>query len=140
MSDDEIILADEDEMLNAEGNCFIVAADTLGEHMQDDNEWFIVHALVQHPDTKKYHWHAWNEYEANLKVPYTNQEGAIEIMPVTVTTVIDRSNGREVDMPAALYYAIGRITAARRYNAQEAGEAMFVQQHYGPWHEEFFDE
>ena len=44
MSGDKIEMVSEEAMLEAEGDCFVVAADVLGLHQDDEEEWFIVHA------------------------------------------------------------------------------------------------
>ncbi len=47
--------------------------------------------------------------------------------------VIDKSNGLDVYMPAAVYYGIGRISNVRRYKQFEAIYFMTELGHYGPW-------
>ena len=49
--------------------------------------------------------------------------------------VVDLSNGRELRMPAALYYAIGRIdsTECRRYTLADVRRHVSDTEHSGPW-------
>lgn len=52
-------------------------------------------------------------------------------------TVIDRSNGSDLELPQSLYYAIGAIDPeeVKRYTAHEAILFMLETEHYGPWEE-----
>jgi hypothetical protein len=53
------------------------------------------------------------------------------------TVVIDRSNGLDVTMPRAVYYAIGQIdeTEVDRYTADEVRRLIVDTGHWGPWDE-----
>ena len=51
-------------------------------------------------------------------------------------TVIDKSNGRDIIMPRAVYYAIGgvdRIGNVWEYTRVEAVEKILEWEHWGPW-------
>jgi len=51
-------------------------------------------------------------------------------------TVIDRSNGRDIRMPKAIYYALGaidQIDNVRVYTPDQARERMLRYEHFGPW-------
>ncbi len=50
-------------------------------------------------------------------------------------TVIDRSNNRDIKLPAVFYYALGNINKRKtcRYTEKEAREKMLEFKHYGPW-------
>jgi hypothetical protein len=51
-------------------------------------------------------------------------------------TVIDKSNGRNLELPAALYYFMGRINDignTHRYPWEEARRMILDYQHWGPW-------
>lgn len=48
-------------------------------------------------------------------------------------TVLDHSNGRELEMPAPVYRAIGRARDLRRYSPEEARALALRTGHYGPW-------
>jgi hypothetical protein len=99
------------------GDCFIVAADL----MLRDARLTVVHGKPTGRGGEAkglVYWHAWCETDDGI--------------------VIDRSNGREVEMPVGVYYMIGRINAheCRRYSAEEAVEMMRTYKHYGPWDDE----
>ena len=50
--------------------------------------------------------------------------------------VIDTSNGRNIRMPRAVYFAIGRIDEIGNYieyTFKEAADKMVETRHYGPW-------
>ena len=51
-------------------------------------------------------------------------------------TVIDRSNGRDIRMPRAIYYALGAIDMignTHEYTAEETVRKMVDVGTYGPW-------
>ena len=51
-------------------------------------------------------------------------------------TVIDVSNGRDIKMPKALYYAIGgidQIGNMKRYTAEEFRKKVMKTENWGPW-------
>jgi hypothetical protein len=52
--------------------------------------------------------------------------------------VLDHSNGREIHLPAAVYYELGDIDPASvvRYDASEARRKLIEFEHYGPWGED----
>lgn len=54
------------------------------------------------------------------------------------TLVIDRSNGLDVTMSRAAYYAIGRIVEddVVRYRQNEVLDHILDDGHWGPWHDE----
>ena len=58
-----------------------------------------------------------------------------ERMPEMNVTVYDYSNGREIEVPAALYYGLGNIEKSenRYYDYQEALKVSNKFGHYGPW-------
>lgn len=47
--------------------------------------------------------------------------------------VIDKSNGRDVRMPKAAYYALGDIRRTARYTAKEFRQRVLRYKHWGPW-------
>lgn len=49
---------------------------------------------------------------------------------------LDLTNGRKLDLPQRLYYALGKINAddVQRYDWERARAALIGQGHYGPWH------
>jgi len=49
------------------------------------------------------------------------------------STAIDVSNGRNINMPKPLYYAIGRIGKTIRYTPEQMREKILKHKHFGPW-------
>lgn len=50
--------------------------------------------------------------------------------------VIDRSNGRNVQMPQPVYYAVGHINDignTHEYSWEEARQYILEYEHWGPW-------
>ena len=105
------------------GDCFIVA----GHMVMDDDDLTLVHGLAvgQGPIEGVMHWHAWVERSSRFPMPDGRH--------VDLTVVVDRSNGKDVEMPAALYYKIGRVGETRRYTPTEARVEMLRHEHWGPW-------
>jgi len=70
--------------------------------------------------------HAWIEVAQTVEV---------EGREVEIATVIDVANGRHLEMPKALYYAVGRIDPSEcfRYTRDEALAMLGAFRHYGPW-------
>ena len=49
-------------------------------------------------------------------------------------TVIDKSNGRDVQMPKAAYYALGQIgDNLHEYTYEEFRRKILEYEHWGPW-------
>ena len=50
-------------------------------------------------------------------------------------TVIDMSQGRDIRMPKALYYALGNINPSNtfRYTPEEMNKKLLEFKHWGPW-------
>ena len=98
------------------GDCYIVAAHLVVEDFT--GELVLVHGwpTLQCPPFERY-GHAWVETPDGL--------------------VIDRSNGRVVTMPAAVYYALGCIEQEEcaRYTREETLARLLEHEHYGPWEE-----
>lgn len=49
--------------------------------------------------------------------------------------VLDHSNGRQIELPAALYYAVGNIDGrtVERYDIHALRRRMVRFKHFGPW-------
>jgi len=79
------------------------------------NDIFLVHGEVtgQSPIEGVKYGHAWVE--------------------IGDSTVIDNSNGRNIEMPKALYYALGRIERTIRYTPEQTREMVLKYSHWGPW-------
>jgi hypothetical protein len=113
---------------DATGDCFIVAAKLValaGEYP----DAFICHGMVTHAETGR-HAHAWIERHRTFTHPDWEA-------PIPTVDVIDRSNGNNAALPAALYYKLGAIDpdTVRRYDRTTAIERMLATGHYGPWTE-----
>ena len=103
---------------NKNGNCFSAA----GRYMMDTHfidpipNSILVHGIVtgQGPINGIRFLHAWVEKE---------------------NTVIDRSNGRDLNVPKDFYYVLGHINAEEtvRYTYEEATKKMRETGHFGPW-------
>ena len=51
-------------------------------------------------------------------------------------TVVDKSNGRDLQMPQMIYYAVGqidRINNIHEYSWEEVREKILDYGHWGPW-------
>jgi hypothetical protein len=48
-------------------------------------------------------------------------------------SVIDRSNGQNIQMPKDAYYLLGKISNYHVYTPEEARDKMMEHGHYGPW-------
>lgn len=74
------------------------------------------------------YWHAWVERTDELLM--MNHEE-----PITITTAIDRSNDKDITMPAVMYRKIGRMEEDDifTYTGEEARVMMLEFKHYGPW-------
>lgn len=108
------------------GDCFSVAA-----HLVEDNpDYVLCHGEpigTGKANKGKRFGHAWVEYADN--------EITLSGRTIRFTTVIDKANGHNIELPAELYYAFGRIDpdTVRRYTREEAAAEMLRHGHYGPW-------
>lgn len=109
------------------GDCFPVAGRIV---LDGDDGLRLVHGIAtgQGPIDGVRHWHAWVERTDHLPLP-DGRSTHIEM-------VIDRSNGKEIEMPVVLYYRFGQITDVRTYTREQAAVLMVRHKHWGPWHEE----
>ena len=50
-------------------------------------------------------------------------------------TVLDHSNGKKLEIPTKVYYALGRVDPAecKYYSPKEAARFMSEEEHWGPW-------
>ena len=70
-----------------------------------------------------------------------NGQGALEGMRYghcwveSRDTVLDHSNGRKLEIPTQVYYALGRVNPkeCKYYTAEEAAKFMVDEGHWGPW-------
>ena len=110
--------------MRANGNCYRNAFERL---LYDGDGWTLVHGEVTGTGgfaKDKRFGHAWLEREE-------------EVPGGTWLRVSDHSNGREVEMPAAMYYGIGNILdepgKLYRYTKEEALTLSLSTGHYGSW-------
>jgi hypothetical protein len=99
---------------NRHGDCYSAAGKYILDHPHKPDLFFLVHGIVtgQGPIAGIKYGHAWVE------------EGDL---------VIEVSNGRNLRLPKAVYYALGQIEKTIRYSATEAVKKMLSSHHFGPW-------
>jgi hypothetical protein len=105
------------------GDCYQAAGVYLMDRaMFQGVEVTLVHGYptLRRPPWKKY-GHAWVEYEVDGQ-----------------TMVKDIANGRDIEMPACLYYSLGNIDPAecRRYSYADLKRWVLELEHWGPWEKE----
>lgn len=96
------------------GDCFQAAARILidGEFGE---EAVLVHGLplgTGKLNAGERYWHAWVECGDR---------------------VVDRSAGKDLNVPREWYYQLGQIETTWRYTRQEAGQLMITRKNWGPW-------
>ena len=101
------------------GDCFEAAYKKLYEVFREHPEAKLVHAIVtgQGPIKGVQHGHAWVEIG---------------------NTVLDYSNGRTIEMPKQIYYAVGNVDPSnsdeyKTYDFKEMADISMDQGTYGPW-------
>jgi len=101
---------------NRDGDCYAAAANYVIDNaiLRGNKNLMLVHGDVtgQGPIAGIIYGHAWVE-DGNM--------------------VIDVSNGRNIQLPKFLYYAIGRISNTVSYTAKEVQEKLLETKKYGPW-------
>jgi hypothetical protein len=110
------------------GDCFIVAY----RLVRDDDDLILCHGIVADVDNViGPHWHAWVEQERTFEHEQLSH-------PVVVRTCIDRSNGNDMELPAEMYYKVGRVEreTVLRYTHDEAALLALTHEQYGPWEEQ----
>lgn len=109
--------------VKVDGDCFQAAAAALADAPPDA---MLVHGEVQHATIPHLRYtHAWIEYE--VPMPDGN----------SLWMVRDTANGKDITVPAVLYYGLGQIDDAPgklcRYTREQASRKMLQTGHYGPW-------
>ena len=109
----------DDQFESPVGDCFEAAYKKLYEVFREHPEAKLVHAIVtgQGPIKGVQHGHAWVEIG---------------------DTVLDYSNGRTIEMPKQIYYAVGNIDPSnsnkyKTYSFKEMADISMDQGTYGPW-------
>lgn len=104
------------------GDCYPVAT----RLVQDHPDWRVVHATVmgQGPIAGLWHGHAWCECDVE-----------VEMLGLSITYAVDRSNGKDLMLPASLYRSIGKARDVFVYTHDEVLALMLMHEHHGPWHE-----
>lgn len=95
------------------GDCFVAAGRYIMEHLSEEG-LVLVHGIAtgRGPIAGIQFAHAWLE------------KGE---------TVIDVSNNRHIEMPKAVYYALGNISTTFKYTWEEANKKMLETKKWGPW-------
>jgi len=124
------------------GDCYdaavTTAEDLIGEN--DADTVFVCHGRPtgQGPIEGVIHGHAWVEVEQRVEIPDDAPEDLKRAFAGhSIVWVHDRSNGKDLVYPAALYYNAGRIDPdeVARYSLDDAYLNMEEFGHYGPWDE-----
>lgn len=103
-----------------EGNCYEVSAKFVLDHKKDfkDLEPVLCHGLVhgQGPLQGAIFGHGWVEYPS-------------------INTALDKSNGRDLEVPIDVYYKLGKInpTNVKKYTTKEIRKKIVEHGHWGPW-------
>jgi hypothetical protein len=118
------------------GDCYERAIhEALDIPAADRDHWRVVHGWPtgQGPIAGIKHGHAW--LERTDPVPDDLPPNFRNVGAEFWITCVDRSNGKDVEWPRALFYGIGNIDPAecRYYEIVEAFEVMSEYHHYGPW-------
>jgi hypothetical protein len=105
------------------GDCYEAATRILFDHPRpsDPDNWRIVHGRILSLGIR--HLHAWLEHKpANAEIDWW---------------VHDYSNGKTLEIPAAIYYMLRTIDPAevRSYTLKRARDLMIETEVYGPWHD-----
>lgn len=117
------------------GDCFQAAA----QLQQANPTWTLCHGIVvgQEQIAGLRHWHAWCEREQVITLPPPEERppGFEHLRDPHLVMVVDHSNGKELEMPAALYYHVGQIDPALvwKYDRTDACQELLRHEHWGPW-------
>lgn len=110
------------------GDCFVVAFKLVLDH----EEYTLCHGTVVRHTDGLHHGHAWCEYTITHDVPV---HGTTDTMPMSLTLAVDKSNGLDVTLPAALYRRAGEVYDVAEYDQVTAAAHALRTKHYGPWEE-----
>lgn len=133
------------------GDCFEVAARLVAYdarsalELGDRDEARVVHGLPVNRGpvhAGKRYWHAWVEVTRRARIPGDVRRAHPELLrlldeagELETGVVVDRSNGLDVALPRAAYYALGGLGEGQvwRFPVIEARLEMKRRGHYGPW-------
>lgn len=114
------------------GNCYEVSAKLILDWKLDncDSYPLLCHGMVhgQGPLKGAIFGHGWVEYKKRLPSTNNGHNPTIEI-------ALDKSNGKELEIPAPVYYLIGKINSeeVKKYNKEEIRKNILKHGHWGPW-------
>lgn len=123
------------------GDCFEAAAKfLLARHAMGlpTDGWRLVHGIAvgQGPIAGVFIGHGWVESLDGVDHVFRTVGGGLEWVGVLGhATVHDLSGGGHVQLPARLYYSVGRIREeyVRRYTVEEMREMLSERQTWGSW-------
>ena len=123
-------------MTAATGDCFEAAIWTAYQIPDDErDQWRVCHGWPtgQGPIEGVVHAHAW--LERTDPVPEGLPEQFAANAAEFFTTVIDKSNGKDLEVSRTFYYSVGRIRPdqVHRYEIAQAFAYAVTEGHYGPW-------
>jgi predicted transcriptional regulator len=124
------------------GDCYSAALNyMLSQAMtgSDAKNLRLVHATVtgQAPIEGLEYGHAWvEELEAPQIPPGAKLPPGIDPMEFGTVWAIDKSNGQDIRVPAALYRMAGQARDAKVYTYEQARRMVTKHKHYGPWPED----
>lgn len=110
------------------GNCYEVAGKFILESNSKTEPSYkdlhLCHGTVhgQGPLSGAIFGHSWLEY-------------AQELPTAKLPIVLDKSNGKNLEIPAPLYYLMGKIDISRvkKYNQEQTRKNILEHGHWGPW-------
>ena len=133
----------------ADGNCYEAALVFAAYSVPDDerDRYRVVHGfpIGQGPIEGLKHGHAWVERTDDMpnlsSVPAEMAAHFTEMYernPELLITVIDKSNGKDLEMSRTVYYGFGNIDRSEctYYKVDEAMRLAVRYGHWGPWGEE----
>jgi hypothetical protein len=122
--------------VKATGDCYEAAIKAVWD-IPEDEQWRyrVVHGYPtgQGKIAGVEHSHAWVERTDDVP-PEAAEYG---FGPECFTSCIDKSNGKDIEVPRGLYYGIGNIDPARclYYEVREACRMVIEYGHWGRWEE-----
>jgi len=133
--------------LNKGGDCYEVAMKYVWQHEDEEHELFVVHGIVGgfefQGEYVARHGHAWVEYCERKPLPESMMKNLPEghFPYVEMWYCIDKSNGKDAELPRELYYYYGHVNEAeiKMFSVDETRKMCLKHKHYGPWNEIIYD-